>query len=253
MDLSLDLKYNNSAGRLLGILNAIKQNGNGAYIELFPKIFGNDDTPEKLSKIQKLSLTFDAIHELQALYTQVVSDIQKGSLSKEQIEVALRGILSVRETINPENLSSRFRAITEAEAAMLELCAAGLDICSDASEEDIDGLRQSIDDLYRTANKPETNETLRTVILELARISRTSIDLYEIRGPEGLKAAFKGMIGELSEILFTGVSEETKEEIQKSEAWTKVCQHLHKFDTVASKLMKYRPLLEGSARLFLGQ
>lgn len=252
MNLSLDLKYNNSAGRLLGILNAIKQHGNKSYLDLFPQICGDDEPTKKLSQIQKLSLTFDAIHELQTLYSQVVSDIQKSSLSKEQVEVALRGILSVRETINPKNLQSQFRAISEAEAAMLEMCAAGLNICSDASEEDLDALRQSIDDLYDTANKSETNDTLRTVILELARISRTSIDLYEIRGPEGLKAAFKGMIGELAEILFTGVSPDEKEEIQKSEAWTKVCQHLHKFDTIASKLMKYRPLLEGSAQLLLG-
>jgi hypothetical protein len=34
-----------------------------------------------------------------------------------------------------------------------------------------------------------------------------------------LREAFKGMIGELSEILFTGTSEEQKEEIKKPDAW----------------------------------
>ena len=239
----------------MAILGAVKQQGNGNYLDLFPKVFGedNEEANQELSPIERLSTTFDGIHELQTLYSHVVADIQKSSLAKEQIEVALRGILSVRETINPANLKSQFRAISEAEAAMLEMCDAGLDTFAEASDDELKQLRKSAEDLFETANNQELDETLKRVILELARISRTSIDLYEIRGPEGLREAFKEMIGELSEILFTGTSKEQKEEIKKTDAWQQVCQHLQRFDMIASKLMKYKPLLEGGAKILIGQ
>jgi len=254
MNLTLNIKYNNSAGRLLAILNAIKQTGNETYMDLFPKVFGNDDEEanNKLSAIQRLSITFDGIHELQTLYSHVVADIEKSSLAKEQVEVALRGILSVRGTINPANLQSKFRPISDAEAAMLEMCAAGLEKFADASDDELEELRKSAEDLFETAKRQDIDETLQRVILELARVSRTSIDLYEIRGPDGLRAAFKEMIGELSEILFTGTSEDQKEKIKKSDAWKEVCKHLQRFDMVASKLMQYKPLLEGGAQILIG-
>lgn len=254
MNLALNIKYNNSAGRLLAILNAIKQKDNGTYMDLFPKVFGNDDEEanKKLPAIQRLSITFDGIHELQTLYSHVVSDVRKSALAKEQIEVALRGILSIRETINPANLKSNFRPISEAEGAMLEMCAAGLDTFAEASDDELEELRKSAEDLFETAKRQDIDKTLQRVILELARVSKNSIDLYEIRGPEGLRAAFKEMIGELSEILFTGTTDKEKEEIKKSETWQEVCKHLQRFDMIASKLMQYRPLLEGGTQILIG-
>lgn len=254
MNLDLNIKYNNSAGRLLAILNAIKQTGNGTYQDLFPKAFSDQsgEDSNRLTAIERLSLTFDAIHELQTLYSKVVTDIEKSKMAKEQVEVALRGILSIREAINPSNLKSQCRAISEAEAAMLEMCAAGLETFKEATDQDLKDLRESIQSLYETAQGNEINETLRDVILELTRISRTSIDLYEIRGPEGLKEAFKEMIGELSDILFTGTTEDEKEEIKQSEAWKEVCKHLQRVDMIASKLMEYRPLLESGSQILIG-
>jgi hypothetical protein len=167
MNLELKIKYNNSAGRLLAILNAIKQKGNGTYMDLFPKVFGSEDEEanKNLSAILRLSITFDGIYELQTLYAHVVDDIKKSALAEEQIEVALRGILSVRETINPANLKSHFRAISEAKAAMLEMCAAGITTFADASEDELEELRNSADNLFETAKKQDINETLQRVIV----------------------------------------------------------------------------------------
>jgi hypothetical protein len=248
---NLAINYNNSAGRLLAILEHLGEDpkGSRAYVEIFPRVFVKDESGSSFDKSEKLEITYDIIHELQALYYKVVNDIENSSMPDAQKSVVLNGITDVRKTINPEQIvGTNFIPIGAAAKSFLEVFAAGIPMLQDVDEEDLELLRQSIEDLRKQLSKSGLDETLKNILLELIRISRDSIDFYEIRGPEGLKNAFKSMMAELYEVHFADKTVEEKEEIMTSEPWKAMMGHLGKFDSITSKLIKYKPILEGATQ-----
>jgi hypothetical protein len=102
-----------------------------------------------------------------------------------QKSVVLNGITGIRKTINPEQIvGTNFIPIGAAAKSFLEVCATGIPMLQDVDKEDLELLRQSIEDLRKQLSKSGLDETLKNILLELIRISRDSIDFYEIRGPE---------------------------------------------------------------------
>lgn len=79
-----------------------------------------------------------------------------------------------------------------------------------------------------------------------------AIARFTIHGARGLKRAFKEMLADAAE--FYGMADPATErsELKSSATWAIIVKHLRTVDVVASKLLKYKPLLEGASQLLIG-
>ena len=80
-------------------------------------------------------------------------------------------------------------------------------------------------------------------MLEIIRLSEDAISRFRTRGAGGLKKAFKEMLGEAA-YLFGTESVDSEVDLKSTTAWEAIQKHLKIVDALASKLLKYKPLIE---------
>tara|TARA_B100000959_G_C14990065_1_gene627455 strand:- start:1595 stop:2323 length:729 start_codon:yes stop_codon:yes gene_type:complete len=241
----MEIKYLNSAGRLLAILQNLKE-GEGIGHQLVPIMLGLDSSTGNNISIDGVK----ALTELHNLYATFLQDIEDADLGDDERAVLQNGLTSLESLMYPLAVNQGARKVSEAEKALLEVCATRLQKESPISKEDIAEIRKSIDMLKETIEENTTSEVLRTILLELVRLSEDSLNRYNIYGAKGLKRAFKNMLSEVAEIYLQ--DKESEGDIKKSVTWTKLIAHLKLFDSVASKTLKYRPLLEKASQFLIG-
>lgn len=242
----MEIKYQNSAGRLLAILQNLEE-GQGLAQQLVPMMFG-DKLPTETKGISINGVK--ALTELHKLYATFLQDLEEADMGDDERSVLQNGLTTLESLMYPSAINQASRKIEEAEKALLEVCATRLQKESPISEDDIAKIRQSIITLKEAVEENTTSDVLRTILLELVRLSEDSINRYNIYGAKGLKRAFKNMLSEVAEIYLQ--DEENESDIKKSVTWTKVTNHLKVFDAVASRILKYRPLLEKASQFLIG-
>ena len=244
--IKVEPKYLNSAGRLLAILQCIND-GQSVSDQLIPLVFG--EHPGNDQK-RVSSLGVKAITELHILYANFLDDLASADMEDEERTVLEKGLTSLQSLMYPQALNQGLRAPSDAEKALLEVCATRFSRENPVADEDIDCIRESISYLREQVDICAKNLVLRKILLEIIRLSEDSINRYHIYGAEGLKKAFKGMLSEVAEIYMQ--DENAQSEIRNSSAWNKAVEHLKLFDTVASKTMEYQPLIETASQFLLG-
>jgi len=239
-------RYPNSAGRLLAILEEI-QSGKPAAQQLVPMIFGEQAPNEdKDLSIQGVK----AITELHIIYATFLQDLADSNMGDDERTVIEKGLSSLENLMYPIALNEGLREVSEAEKALLEVCATRLPKENTIDEVDLDKINESIRSLKDAIKELDNQPTLKNILLELTRLSEDSINRFNIYGANGLKKAFKSMLSEVSEIYLQDI--EDISEIKDNPAWDKAVKHLKLFDSIAAKAMKYRPLLEKASQYFLG-
>ena len=237
--MAIEPKYPNSAGRLLAVLDSLEHNKPFSD-QLAVIILGRSAIKNEKDKLLQ---GLKAVGELHKLYVTFLEDLDNTNMTEDERSVLINGLASLYEIIypNPAKITGNIRRITDAEKALLEVCATRIENESVITEEDLSKIRQSIDGLRESATSLPKHSVLREVILELARLSDDAVNRFNIYGARGLKYAFKNMLAEVAEVY---MHEETKEELKDNTTWDKAVKHIKLVDAIAGKVMKYQPLLE---------
>ncbi len=241
------VKYPNSAGRLLALFNSI-DGGKAFAPQLAKMVLGEtipDNDEEGLAKIGT-----KAYAELHSMYQEFIEDMEAADIGQEQKNVLLKGLEGMRKSIYIPNIAVKPRVLTEAEKSLLEVCATALPAEGQLAEDDKNAIKESISDLQNLIENTETDPVLRGILLELVRLSQDSIARFNIHGARGLKRAFRGMLAEVAE-LYLATDEGDQAEIKETNAWHALLNHLRLIDSVAGRLLKYRPLLESASKWLL--
>ena len=239
--------YQNSAGRLLAILNASP--AGQSYLDFIPKLF--DGIPGKtLEENQQACLS--GLMEIHKLYLEFRQDMFDAEISEQQRKVVLSGLASLQQSIYPVQLNSGYRAPTEAEKSLLEVAATIIPQEAELQRDDIEKIRESVTALRALVEDAKIPPTIRKVLLDLIRISENAISRYNIHGARGLRKAFKEMLAEAAMSYGLASGEGEREVLKKSGAWAAMVRTLKAFDETASRLLKYKPLLESASQLLLG-
>lgn len=192
----------------------------------------------------KQQATIDFLSDLHRMFQDFRQDMREANISNPQRDVLLNGLAQVEAMLYPLNLGNPVRAMTEAERSLLQVCATIIEEEGEITEDDLTEIRKSIAELRTQVESGDISPTLKKVLLELIRLSEDAIARFTIRGARGLRRAFKAMVGEVAELY--GIDEE---EQQNSTAWSAIKKHLNIVDTVAAKLLKYRPLIGAATKL----
>ncbi|MCG8525146.1 MAG: hypothetical protein MI748_02115 [Opitutales bacterium] len=243
-------RYNNSAGRLLELLSEINES-KGDYLHLIPNILKVSSTDNNKSATEPQRLTYSGIVHLHRLYYQFLDDMRSADMNEQQRSVLLNGLKDIQLIVFPAQFNTSPRRITEAEKSLLEVCATVLPIEEDLTKDYINEIRESIGSLRELIENSNTPKELKSLLLEFIRLSNDSIDRFNIYGAKGLKSSIKSMLAEVAELQLS-LEEKQIEKIKKSGAWDRIINHLRIIDGVASKILKYKPLLESASKLFLG-
>ncbi len=238
--------YQNSAGRLLAILNALP--GGQIILDVIPALFEVTSTTQQ----DKQQACLAGLMEIHKLYLEFRQDMLDAHIPDQQRTVLLSGLTSLQLSIYPIQLNAGFRSPTDAEKSLLEVCATIISQEPPLLDDDINAIRTSIKSLRELVDGAQISPTLRKVLLELIRISEDAISRFNIHGARGLKKAFKAMLAEAAEAYGLASGEGDREELKKSRTWTAIFSHLNVIDGVASRLLKYKPLLEKASQLLLG-
>ena len=241
--------YRNSAGRFLNLLRSM--NKSGKYLDIIPGAFCSQDEATTNGKEAKNQLCLIGLSKLDEVYQTFIKDMQKSEIGEEQRSVLLKGLENLKTIIYPMQLNSGMRAASEAEFSLLEVCATILPQEGEIQQNDIEDIKQSINDLREVIEKSETPDVLKKLLMEYIRLSHDSISRYSIYGVKGLKDAIKSMLAESAEMQWS-LNEEEKEKVRSSEAWQAAVKHLRLLDQIGSKILEYQPMLQAGTQLLLG-
>lgn len=238
--------YQNSAGRLLAILTSLPNNA--AYIEAIPNLFGKDSKKPQ----EKQQACLAGLLDLHNLYVEFQQDMQDVQIPEQQRAVLLKGLAGLSQVFYPIQMNTAFRSPTDAEKSLLEVCATILSQEPVLQKDDIKAIRDSIVALRALVEDANISPTIRKVLLDLIRMSEDAISRFSIHGARGLRKAYKAMLAEALDTCASVSTVGEREELTKSNAWAAIVKHLKIIDTVASRLLKYTPVIEFAARLMLG-
>jgi hypothetical protein len=209
---------------------------------------------EQLSRQYSATIWIDSIiglAELDQLYVQFRDDL-RGTENKEQQSVLLAGLSSISQTLYPVQLHTAIRELTEAENPLLAVAATVIPQEGALTKDDLEAIRDAIESLRALVEGAEISPTVRRTLLELIRLAQDAIARFNIYGARGLRRAFKAMLGETAELYGLENGEGRQEELKRTGAWAAVVKLLKAVDSVASKLLKYKPLIAGAAKLLFG-
>jgi len=238
-------EFRNSAGRLMALLKAVPEGK--ALTEVLPPLI--DVNTKNAQEKQQAALTF--LMEMHKGYLEFRQDMLDAEINDLQRDTMLTGIASIEESLYPVQLNGAMRKPTEAELSLLKVCATFIAQESPITKDDIETIRKSVGDLRHIVETGNISTTLRKAILELIRLTEDAISRFNIHGARGLKRAFKSMLADAAELYGMADPNKDAEELKKSGVWAVIVGHLRTVDAVASRLLKYKPLLEGASQLLL--
>ena len=239
-------EYRNSAGRLLAFLSAIPDNRQ--LLETVPPLLGYQ---AKTAQEQRQA-TLLALMELHKLYIEFRQDMLDADIIEKQRDVMLGGLTNLEQSIYPFNFQTGIRKITDAEISLLKVCATFIPEDESITKDDITRIRDSIVELRDQVQESNISPTLRKALLEIIRLSEDAISRFNIHGARGLRNAFKSMLADAAELYGMTDLDNDRQALKKSSAWSAIIRHLKIVDEIASKLLKYKPLLESASQILIG-
>jgi hypothetical protein len=242
--MKLDVKYRNSAGRLLVLLTDMPAACQGKeMVHGLPQFFEIKGFDPRNTSHDRVPMAYEGLRELQMVYMQFKADMEAVDINEDQRKVLLSGLKGLEETIYPMQLNGGFRTLGAAEKSLLEVCATVLNREDGLTTATLDEIKKSVSELESVIRDSATPDELKKVLLDLIRLSREALDRYSIHGAAGLRKAFKQMLGEVAELHFT-LSEEQEVKVKTSGAWQMMLSHLNKFNTLIGVVDKSAPLLK---------
>ena len=226
-------KYENSAGRLLTILQ-VGRNGK-ACLHAIPKSLGVE-LPHANSNDESAQVVYEFFSEVHRLYHEFLKDME--GVDGPEKDVLLNGLAGLPKHMSPLQLNGACSVLSEAEASLLEVCAAKLSTEETLTEDDIARIRSCIDELRRVIDESRISRTLEKALLDLCRIAEDAISRYEIRGAKGVRDGRVSMVGELMLIY----RDQNKDSISDEVWWQKAVNLAHVLDLVVTRLCKYKSI-----------
>lgn len=183
-------KYENTAGRLLGILQraANDKQPQQPCKAVWARVFGTEDFPRITLCLAKCSIAIERIED----------EIRR--LKPERVTLYERDFPVIRGVLTPDNFTGQFaghaQALTRGPLTTLEVCATDLPKDNEVSEDSLSSIRKSVDDLFAEVLAATDIDTeLRDVLLRLLSQMRRSIDDFWIDGAEGIEAGLSYIVG----------------------------------------------------------
>lgn len=237
-------EYRNSAGRLLSLLEMFQSNQ--TYYNQIAEWYGEK---QDVSPQLKGKLYIEFMQVVSDVYREFLDDLTDASeIPEESKPVIRKGLSNLSETVYPANPTGTPRVLHGGERGLLQVAASMLPREDDLPQDDVDAIEKSITQLKETIENADVPKSVRIALLEVARLSRNALDQYNIYGARGFKAAFKRMLAELMEISLR----EGPNEVKNQKWWQQAVEHAKLVDSVAGKMLKYKPLLEPLGTLLLG-
>ena len=199
-------------------------------------------------------------NDLPALYTTILllrkmADDTEGKVKQtENInhELYLRSFPTIKRALSIPNWDNAWggssQHLTETAVADMAFCAEMLSANYhevEVKKEELAEIQQQLDALFQRVYESKINRRLRLTILELLEVIRSAIAQYKIIGISGLHDAVAVSLGKLA--LQHEDLAASKEEKELKEFW----EFLVKIESVVSKVMEYKPLLEASLPLLI--
>ena len=238
-----ELEYNNSAGRLIALLRMFQPTT--SYYDNVASFY--EGSKNDVDFVSNAYLQF--MYLLKNTYDDFVKNLTAAeNISGETKGIVFRKLANLNNIIFPTDPTKATRTLSESEVSVLQMVASLMDTEKDITEDDIQSIRNSIENLQETIDKSDLSKSAREALLELVRLTRNALEQYNIYGARGFKKAFKKMLAELMEVCF-----KEGKEVQNQPWWNDAVKHLKVVDKVASKLLEYKPLLESVTTLFIGE
>lgn len=234
-------EFNNSAGRLLGLLEMVQESK--SYFDIAAGFYSGADKSNDLKA--RAFVQFAMI--LGKAYDEFFVELEMSDKLPDATRTMIKeGLAKIVHIAFPVNSSSQPTLLEPAEIAVLKMAASLLGNEDELLESDEQKIRDSIEELRKLTEESNLSKSARTAILELVRLTRNALDQFSIHGARGFRKAFKKMLAELMEVYL----EEGKEVVKES-WWRATLKHVKLMDDTAARLLKYKPLLESATKLFL--
>ena len=236
-------EFNNSAGRLLSLLQLLESKKD--YFTTTALLYGQPDNAPKDVKARTY-VAFMAM--VGRAFDEFIVDIETSPQIPDSTRSVIKeGIVNLVQCAFPTEVGNVPRKLQEAEVALLRMAGSILEAELDLPDSDAESIRQSLDALRKELESSELKNSARTALLELVRLSRSALDHYTIYGARGFRDAFRKMLSELMEVYLA-----EGKDVTTQSWWNKAVIHIKNVDAVAAKLLKYKPLLENAATIFIG-
>lgn len=249
------MKVLNSAGRLLAILQVLKElRGNRSFgsesimsiKDCWVKIFNLKEEDDDYEVHYKMG-------EVMELINKVRYDIK--SLNNEDEEEFLRPINDIAVAFSKVSLESKVSVIVddnkfEGSLIGLKYCALTLKMERNESpidEEELENILLEVEQLYDSVTKIELPKQIKVMILNNLDCIRKSIINLKINGIEGLQKAMEASIGSL--ILNNEAVKESKEGVNIAE---KILMIISKLDQVLRVSKTTKELVAPIIKYYIG-
>jgi hypothetical protein len=242
---TLNVKYNNGAGRILSILeNAVEVGkANPAVRKVWSEVFGLDekatDLREYFRRFVDLSMQLDRVEE------------QLRHVKGDKASVYLRAFPPIRHAFCPVAFNQTWKEanpkLDDAVLTALELCAVELPEEGTIPPEEISAVQQALQDLSERIRVSTIPDALKKWLLDLVSSAKRSIDLYEILGAYAFNDALRGLCGDLATHLNVIDDVKSKDE----SIYTQLMSVLNSIKELAQRAKEWEPLLEYTGAIVL--
>ena len=239
----------NSAGRLLALLRGFSDSGKNHVMKLAENVVG---MPTAGGNRELYNAALILLTSMQELYAELCKDLEEADIPETQRPLLIEGLRGIGDKLCVKQLDAGFSVLNAAELSILRMCGTYIKEDGEVTRDDLETIKSAISDLQSLVDSSTISPTLKKSLLELIRLAQDAISRFHIHGAQGLKRAFKAMLGEAAELYCLSEQGKDRAELTKSSAWSKILDLLKTFDAVASKSLKYKPLLESGAQLFIG-
>ena len=244
----MEVKYNNTAGRLLAIFLEAREHQDreathGVWRDVLnlPAVTGNKLRPEEVAQV------YGHLVPMLAGLDEIEEEI--GQERPEAARLYVKNFVSLRIALTPTNLTGQWQAtkvhISDVALHQLELCANELPKEGTVPQAELDQISEAVNKLFDEVRSSDLENALKHWILELLSAIKKSIDNYHIFGAKGLRTTFSMLIGEFT--LYSEALKEVKE--RDATIYERLGNMFHSVHSVMMKAKQWLPLLKEGAKV----
>lgn len=242
----MEVKYNNTAGRLLAILSAFKNKHSPSMKAqvLWQEVLELPDAEDGSGGPERWTI-YRSLESIAEDLEQVEEDIRQ--LRPESTHLFLQDFNSLKHFVAdaPARGSWANPCIDDSALRDLELCARELPEEGTVTQDELNQISEAVNKLFNDVKSSDIDDTLKRWILELLSAIKKSIDNYHIFGAKGLRTTFSMLIGE-----FTLHSEALKEVKERDATiFERLGNVFHSVHNVMMKAKQWLPLLKEGAKV----
>ncbi len=198
----MDIKYNNSAGRLLAILQcALSENSERTTSTVWGTVF-NEFIEDKGKKIHRDN--YAEVNRRLVVLLESLNEIEDAMRLRKPDDqhLYLSDFHSLKMALAPRNLQAKWEEVrshvTSSSMISLELCAKEFSSEGDVSRDDIRAILSAVQELRRNVRESDDlSVLLKEWLLQVLATVERAIELYDLRGARKLRDALASLAGEM--------------------------------------------------------